>query len=403
MNAEYIVPGRIELLGKHVDYAGGRSLTCAVDLAVHARVNSVGEPVIRLASQGWAGTAEIPLDPTFDAARLPSWAKYSAVAARRFARDFPDARTGIVLELTSDLPASSGLSSSSAIVIATAMALMDANEIRSDMFPNTLALAEYFAAMESGTPFGPTEGDSGVGVRGGAQDHVAIMCAEQGMVSQFSYIPARLERRIAWPDDYVLVLGVSGVEATKTANAQQQYNRASDVTRALLATWNASTGHSAATLADALACTPFALGELAEIASEPIGEFDARTLTTRLMQFVEESEKHVPMAGNALHDREYSEFGTIVERANYFGELALENHVPETTHLERSAVKFGAVAASAFGAGFGGAVWAMARATEADVFVERWSSDYRAAFPERSARWIITRPASPARRITLSS
>ena len=28
------VPGRIEILGKHVDYAGGRSLVCAVDRAV---------------------------------------------------------------------------------------------------------------------------------------------------------------------------------------------------------------------------------------------------------------------------------------------------------------------------------------------------------------------------------
>ena len=30
----YVVPGRIELVGKHVDYAGGRSLTCAVDRAI---------------------------------------------------------------------------------------------------------------------------------------------------------------------------------------------------------------------------------------------------------------------------------------------------------------------------------------------------------------------------------
>jgi len=32
----YVVPGRVELVGKHVDYAGGRSITCAVDRGITA-------------------------------------------------------------------------------------------------------------------------------------------------------------------------------------------------------------------------------------------------------------------------------------------------------------------------------------------------------------------------------
>ena len=30
----FYVPGRVELLGKHTDYAGGRSLTCAIDRGI---------------------------------------------------------------------------------------------------------------------------------------------------------------------------------------------------------------------------------------------------------------------------------------------------------------------------------------------------------------------------------
>ena len=43
----YVVPGRVELVGKHVDYAGGRSLTCAIDLALHIDAETMSEPVLR--------------------------------------------------------------------------------------------------------------------------------------------------------------------------------------------------------------------------------------------------------------------------------------------------------------------------------------------------------------------
>ena len=33
----YRIPGRVELVGKHVDYGGGRSLTCATEFALGVR------------------------------------------------------------------------------------------------------------------------------------------------------------------------------------------------------------------------------------------------------------------------------------------------------------------------------------------------------------------------------
>src|SRR5436190_294739 len=44
----YVVPGRVELVGKHVDYAGGRSLTCAIDLALQVDAETMREPVLRV-------------------------------------------------------------------------------------------------------------------------------------------------------------------------------------------------------------------------------------------------------------------------------------------------------------------------------------------------------------------
>ena len=45
-----------------------------------------------------------------------------------------------------------------------------------------LAFASYAAAIEGGSACGPFAGDAGVGMQGGAQDHLAIVCAEAGSV-----------------------------------------------------------------------------------------------------------------------------------------------------------------------------------------------------------------------------
>ena len=299
----YIVPGRIELVGKHVDYAGGRSLTCAVDRAITADARPLDAPLVRVRDAARRSIVEVPLLPgierTHGSAR---WSSYVVAVARRFARDFPRARVGIEVRVTSTLPPSAGLSSSSALTVAIGSALADANGMDSRAawraaVPDELARAEYFGAMETGAPYGPFTGDAGVGARGGAQDHVAILCAREESVGQFSYLPARLERRVPWPSEYALAIGVSGVSATKTGNARARYNRVSDSTRALVRVWNETTGRTDDTLARAIASAPDAGERLSHLAEQGTEEFDGDYLGPRFAQFREEVEVIVPGVG----------------------------------------------------------------------------------------------------------
>jgi galactokinase len=403
----YVAPGRVELVGKHVDYAGGRSLTCAVDRAIAATARAVDEPVLRVRDEGHRGV-EVPLAADARRARGSArWATYVVAVARRFARDFPAARRGVDIVLRSDLPRSAGLSSSSALVVAVATALADANAMDDDprwrdAVPDDLARAEYIGAMETGAPYGPFPGDEGVGARGGAQDHVAIVCGRADSVGQFSYLPARLERRVTWPSEYALAIGVSGVHATKTGNARARYNRVADATRALVRAWNAATGRADATLADALAGAPDAGDRLAALAARGAEEFSAEYLVPRLAQFREETTAIVPGVADALAARDLERAGALVDRSMAMAERALRNQVPETSALAREARSLGAVAASAFGAGFGGAVWAMVRTSEADAFVQRWRAAYVERFPVRGehAQWLVTRPGPPAHEVS---
>ncbi|HEU4721829.1 MAG TPA: galactokinase family protein, partial [Gemmatimonadaceae bacterium] len=129
----YVVPGRVELVGKHVDYAGGRSLTCAVDRAITVEARPLDEPMVRVRDASRRGVVQVPLlagvERTHRSAR---WSAYVVAVARRFARDFPQARSGVELHVSSTLPPSAGLSSSSALVVAIASALADANRLEDD-------------------------------------------------------------------------------------------------------------------------------------------------------------------------------------------------------------------------------------------------------------------------------
>jgi galactokinase len=75
--------------------------------------------------------------------------------------------------------------------------------------------------------------------------------------------------------------------------------------------------------------------------------------------------------------------------------------VPETIHLAQRARELGAHAASAFGAGFGGSVWAMVDRDDADLFGQRWLEGFEQRFPAaaRYAQCFTARPAAGARRI----
>jgi galactokinase len=130
-----------------------------------------------------------------------------------------------------------------------------------------------------------------------------------------------------------------------------------------------------------------------------VEKFDGAYLGPRFAQFRDEIEVVVPDVGDALRDRDFAALGALVDRSMAMAEGALRNQVAETSHLARTAREHGAVAASGFGAGFGGAVWAMVRSADADAFVDAWRAEYLTTFPHRAehALWLVTRPGGPAR------
>ena len=397
------VPGRIEVLGKHTDYAGGRSLLCALDRGFCVRIAQRRDPMLRVLDVTGRATYEVMLSP--DATGTPGhWSDYAATVARRLARNFPKLPRGADVAFVSDLPVAAGMSSSSALLIAIFLGLSRANRLsaRAD-YRRAIAmnedLAAYLGAMENGRPFGRLRGDAGVGTMGGNQDQVAILCAEAGALVRYGWSPVRREARIALPKGYVFALASSGVPAPKTGSAMTRYNHASMAVSRLTAAWNAHSKRRDPMLYDALVSSPGAEHTLRDLAAT-LGDaqFTKAFMVSRLEQFIEETTEIVPAACDALARGALAEFGVLVDRSQRLAKDKLGNQIAETVALQRHARELGAVAASAFGAGFGGSVWALVPQAGARVFLSRWRSSYLRAHPEHAgtAEFFLSSAGQPA-------
>ena len=401
------VPGRIEVFGKHTDYGGGHSLVAPVPRGFIFLARGRGDRVVTMADAARGERFSIDLENR--AAPSPSrepapagWRRYVVTAVHRLDRNFPGAVPGADIAFASDLPPASGMSSSSALMVGLAAILVKLGNIETTREWQTsisgpVDAAGYYACIENGLSFGFLTGDAGVGTHGGSEDHVALTCGRAGHVSAWRFAPIQHVADAPVPPDWRFVIASSGVAAKKTGAARDAYNRLSSLVRALLDLWNAVEPPQPS-LHAALSSSPEAVERLTAFLC-PRQASDPATvdLENRLRHFLNEDAR-IPEAVRAFHNADRGRISTLSDESQSDAELLLQNQVPETIALARTARTLGAFGASSFGAGFGGSVWALVRKSEAQDFAARWLSEYRAAFPGRESATVFVAPPGPALR-----
>ena len=401
------VPGRVEVLGKHTDYAGGASLTCAAERGFAVAFRPRSDSTLQITDAFDGRSLSIALGPDLDPP-IGQWTNYPMTVARRLARNFPGLAAGADIAFHSTLPRSAGLSTSSALVTAVYLVLAAANELEDrpdfrDAIPSPSALAGYLGCIENGKAFGTLAGDHGVGTAGGSEDHTAILLSEAGCLASYTYYPVTRTRQLQVPSHLTFVIGASGIVAAKTGDARGRYNRASALVTALVQAWREATGGSEPTLGAILSTGPDAGERLrAAVTLRPSSTWPADALLRRLDHFLVEDHQILPSALDAFDEGDVDQFGILVDRSQRAAEMLLGNQVPETIALARLAREHGAIAASGFGAGFGGSVWALIETNNAEGFQNAWSDAYRAACPgayANGAQFFMTRPGPGAGRI----
>jgi galactokinase len=372
------VPGRIEIFGKHTDYAGGQSLLAAVPRGFAVVAAPRRDDDLRVID---ARHHDEVLIPAADTEARRGWVNYAAVTVRRLAKNFPGLPLGTDIAIASDLPRAAGVSSSSALVVGLATALIRRSgaNLRTDWRESITSaedLAWYLGCVENGLTYKTLPGTAGVGTHGGSQDHTAIIGCKADQVSHFRFMPVERISDTPMPPGWTFVILSSGVHADKAGSVRERYNRASLAVRALVSIWQQETGSTNPSLSAALGSAPDAEQRLREaMARLPVPDFTVSDLDRRLTQLSRELSR-VPLAAAAFANTDEQTLGELTRGSQADAEDLLGNQIRETCTLARLAYDHGAFAASGFGAGFGGSVWALAPTDHAETFSARWRQAY---------------------------
>ncbi len=388
----WFVPGRLEVFGKHTDYCGGQVLVAALPrgFAVAARPRADGRVLVIDVANG----VSAQLTVADSAPARTGWASYVDVTLRRLAANFPGAPLGLELAFGSNMPRAAGASSSSALVIAVATALVTRGRL-TDREEWRQAIhtpedhATYCGCIESGAGFGPLAGAPGVGTHGGSEDHTAILLGQPGRLGHYRFVPTQLIASVPCPADWTFVVATSGVHADKAGAVRDRYNRATELARTLVRLWNQAMASAEPSLA-AIVAQPFAVDELSRLARSAAS--DAAPLLDRLQHFVAE-DALVAQAAAASATGDAAAMGESAQASQRHAEALLQNQVPQTATLAALARECGAHGGTSFGAGFGGGVWALVSGGDVPAFAQAWLAAYTARHPGMTnVSWFAARP-----------
>lgn len=120
--AVFAAPGRVNLIGEHTDYAEGFVMPAAIDFATLAAISSRNDGKVVIYSENYGEEC------VFDAAALPAkasqhWSDYPLGVVAILAGE-GHRIPAFSLSLWGDVPLGSGLSSSAALEVATALAVL---------------------------------------------------------------------------------------------------------------------------------------------------------------------------------------------------------------------------------------------------------------------------------------
>jgi galactokinase len=310
----------VNLIGEHIDYHGLAVLPVALHQRVRIAFRARHDAQIRAASTGY-GRREFQWQHGLQRVAVGDWENYLRAAAEAIGKKW-SAGVGIDAAMASDLPPAAGLSSSSAVIVAFTLALLQANG-------RTASFAELMEILPDGEQF--------VGTRGGGMDHAASLASVAGCASLIEFEPLSL-RPVKIPESWRFLAAHSLTKAEKSGPARDEYNRrraagSTALTRLGLESYRAALDES-----EALAL-----------------RLDAVEERDSFLHVTSEAAR-VRAAVRAMEDGD----------AEGFGRLLLESHASlrdrlkvSSTALDRlveTAMECGALGARLTGAGFGGCV-----------------------------------------------
>ncbi|MFP4310403.1 MAG: galactokinase [Nitriliruptoraceae bacterium] len=343
MDAVFHAPGRANLIGEHTDHTDGLVLPVAIDRGLTLRAGLGGDR-IHLVSDD----ATEVVDVAADGSERPTtgFGRFVAAVAAELA-EAGRQPVGMTGSLTSDLPQGAGLSSSAALEVVVATALVAAD---GELELAPLELAELCRRAEHravGVPSGLM--DQAASVLGRADHAVLLDCG----TLEHELVPV--------PADHTLLILDSGVRRRLETSGYAR--RTEELAAALPVLAGRRPADVATSELDAL---------LAGLDNVP---------ARRLRHVVTENAR-VRETVAAVRAGDLDAVGRLFAASHASLRDDFEVSIPQLDHLVELAVAAGATAARMTGGGFGGAAIALVPSPQVEAIREQVVASYRARFPD---------------------
>jgi galactokinase len=320
-------PGRVNLIGEHIDYHGLAVLPMALRRSIRVHFQARADRRICVTS-GAYGHREFAWTPGLTPVARGDWENYLRAAAQAIAGKW-GVMNGMDATIDSDLPAAAGLSSSSALIVAVTLALLRANQ-------RAAGFEELMEILPDGEQF--------VGTRGGGMDHAASLASREGCASLIEFAPLGVQH-IPIPEGWAFLVANSLQIAEKSGAVRERYN-------AVRAAGTRALGEAGfASYAEAIE----GRGE------EELGALAAaKHLPSEFLHVVTEAFR-VRHAVEAMEQDDAARFGRLLLASHASLRDRLRVSCPALDRLVEAAMDSGAVGARLTGAGFGGCAVVLCR------------------------------------------
>ncbi|XP_034060764.1 N-acetylgalactosamine kinase isoform X1 [Gymnodraco acuticeps] len=397
-------PGRVNLIGEHIDYCGYSVLPMAIEPSILAAVslNNSGKITLANANPLYTDfTVSCSEDIAIDRDN-PKWYYYFLCGVKGIKENFGIANlAGMSCVVEGTIPPSSGLSSSSALVCCAGLVTMEANQ----KSLSKVALAEICAKSERY-----------IGTEGGGMDQSISFLAERGTAKLIEFQPLRATD-VKLPDGAVFVISNCCMEMNKAASAHFNIRvvecriatkmlaqaRGLDSGRMLKLVQvqtelKASLQEMLALVDEALHPEPYSREEICKALGITPKQFSTELLSTNTQQ-----ETHFKLHQRARHV--YGEAARVLqfksvcdsepaESVQRLGDLMNQSHAscrdlyecscPELDKLVDICLKSGSVGSRLTGAGWGGCAVSMVPDEKVESFLKAVSEAYYHPDPRRA-------------------
>ncbi len=333
----FFAPGRVCLIGEHIDYNGGLVLPAAISLGIYGVFRQSASNILKMRSSLDNHEVALNLDDEILFSEKNGWGNYPA-GVISYLKQCGFQIPGGELLFVSNLPVGAGLSSSAAIEVLTGFIFSSVNNGSS---LEKIELAKLCKDVENNF----------IGVQCGIMDQFAVAMGKKNHAMlldcttlQFEQIPIELG------DNVIIIFNTNKKRELTDSFFNVRVSECDDALRSIQ--------------------KHCSLKHLADADEKEVNDFVQNPAAKKRALHVAQENKRVKEAAAALKEGDINKFGLLL-----FQSHASLKHQYEVTGRELDAIEEGArkhpacIGAKMSGAGFGGCAFAIVKKDAVDDFV----------------------------------